>query len=132
MVFTAVSAFVMLGIDTQLNRSNVINKYEKLLNSYRQIPKSTDKDEILANHVDMHVFLSMLSLNNNFYCSVQNHAKELYDEVHGFNMDSFAENITNVASRRGENYAVLKENYVNMMGKLGGLLIVLLTNKKVD
>lgn len=131
MVFTAISAFVMLGIDTQLNRSNIISKYETLLKSYRRIPKLKDKDSISTYHVDMQIFLSMLSLNNNFSCSVQNHAKELYKEVAKFNMVAFAKYIVDGNAGEGINGEVLKSKYIEIMGKLGALLIVLITNRVV-
>lgn len=88
MLLAGLAAFIMLGIDTQLHRSNVISQYRKQLDSIINA-LITEKDEKKTKiaFLGMRQFMMMLGINNNFSKSIHEGANGFSSEFSRMNID---------------------------------------------
>lgn len=82
MLLTGLTAFVMLGIDTQLHRSNVISQYQKQLQSVIDaLITEKDSNKTRIAFLGIRQFMMMLEINDNFSKSIQKGANRFSNEL---------------------------------------------------
>lgn len=130
-----VTAYIMLGVDTQLHRSNTINIYEERLRRLRNILNNDIKKippkELESAYLDMQIGLEMIKDNDNFSWEVRKRAEQLFAGVSIFDIKP----MTNYLAKSEEQDEVdercteLYLQLVKLVGCLAGFVVCLVNNK---
>lgn len=131
-----VTAYIMLGVDTQLHRSNTINIYEERLRRLRNILnddiKHISRKELKSAYLDMQIGLEMIKDNDNFSCEVRKRAEVLFNGVSMFDMKPLT-NYLDTAKEQDEvdeYYSIaVYEQLTKLVGELAGFVVCLVNNK---
>ncbi len=131
-----VTAYVMLGIDTQLHRSGSIKLYEKTLRRFRT---TITKDimeispyELKTAYMDMYMMLAIIELDKNFSRSVNKKAEDLFNETIAFSsailtIEAYLKEAKNKADF-DEHFSETYTKIASLISDLSGFIVCLSTN----
>lgn len=131
-----VTAYIMLGIDTQLHRSNMIKLYEKTLrrfrNSINKELKMISPYEMTSAYMDMYGVLTIIEFDNNFSYSVNKRAAKLFKETLRYkdvilSIYSYLVKMNN-HNKPDDHYVELYNQLVELISNLSAFLICLSNN----
>lgn len=130
-----VTAYVMLGVDTHLHQSNMINIYEKRIRRLRDVLNNDIKHippkELESAYLDLQIGLAMIKNNDNFSSEVRERAGTLFNGVSMFDIGP----LTNYLATKKEQDEVdechikLYEQLAKLVGELAGFVVCLVNNK---
>lgn len=128
MFLSGLSAFIMLGIDTHLHRSNIVKQYEDHLKYIVDI-EGKSANEIIRAHHYMGSFLIMITMSDNFSRTIRKKAEMLGVEWANYNIYAFAKFMDpNDTDPKIQN-PLFSEEYPRLAGELGEFLMDLSANK---
>ena len=135
MLVAMVTAYIMLGVDTQLHRSNTIKIYEKRVRKLRDVLNNDIKQispkELASAYLDMQLGLAMVKDNDNFSSEVRERAEVLFSGVSIFDIKPLTNYLATAKEQDevDERCAKMYEQLAEIVGVLAGFVVCLVNNK---
>lgn len=130
-----ITAYIMLGVDTQLHRSNTINIYEERLRRLRNILNDDIKHippkELESAYMDMQIGLERIKDNDNFSSEVRERAETLFNGVSIFDIMSLTNYLSSIKEQDevDECHMEMYKQLATLVGVLAGFVVCLVNNK---
>lgn len=130
-----VTAYIMLGVDTHLHQSNMINVYEKRIKRLRDILNNDIKHispkELESAYMDMQIGLERIKDNDNFSSEVRERAETLFNGVSIFDIKPLTNYLDSIKEQDevDECHVEMYKQLAKLVGVLAGFVVCLVNNK---